>query len=59
MKSEPIHDPSGKRPQPDSNDQTVCLTDEQRAFASVVGHALAEAWRRRWQQDTDDRSISS
>ena len=59
MNSEPIREQSGEQSQPDSNDPTQRLTDEQRAFASVLGHALAEAWRRKWRQGADDSPVYS
>lgn len=49
MTSDPIHETSS----PDPRDQLDSLTGEQQVFARVVGHALAEAWRRRWRKATD------
>jgi hypothetical protein len=59
MNSSPIHESPGDPSQPDQRDQTGDLTDEQRAFAKVVGQALAETWRRQWRQPADNRPTSS
>ena len=53
MKSKSIHEPSCEPSRPEPINQTGPLTDEQRAFANVVGQALADAWRRKWQNVTD------
>jgi hypothetical protein len=50
MRSESTPEPSGGPSRPDPTDRAGQLTEEQEAFASVVGHALAEAWHRRWQK---------
>ena len=60
MKSDDsIHEPSGGPSRPDPIDQAGSLTDEQKAFATVVGQALAEAWRRKWRKVTDEPKVSS
>ncbi len=54
MSSKPIIEPSGESSRPDLIDRTGRLTDQQRYFARVVGHALAKAWRRRSQEADDE-----
>jgi len=41
-----------ERPEPESVDQTGRLTEQQQAFAKVVGRALAGEWRRKWKEVT-------
>jgi hypothetical protein len=59
MISESICESSSDPSQPDRRNQTGGLTDEQRAFAKVVGQALVEAWRRQWRQPTGNPPTSS
>lgn len=55
MNSKPIQ----KTSSPASSGHQGCLTDQQRSFAEVVGHALADAWGRRWQGRTDSPRVTS
>jgi len=59
MTLEPIRDSADEPAEPHSTGLADCLTDQQDAFATVVGRALAEAWRRKWQKNTSDRTASS
>jgi hypothetical protein len=58
MNSQPIHESPGEPVQPYHQDQVDDLTDEQRAFARVLGQALAEAWRRQGRPTTDQQPTS-
>ena len=49
MKSQLNFRQSAEFSSPDPNDQASCLTKEQRAFARVVGQALAGVWQRKRQ----------
>ena len=46
MGFDPISEPSPGPSRPDAAEETKRLSQAQRAFAKVVGQALAEAWRR-------------
>ena len=60
MKSDDsIHEPSGGPSRPEPVDQAGSLSDEQKAFATVVGQALAEAWRRKWRRGAGEPCVSS
>jgi hypothetical protein len=55
MNPDPIDNPSSPSP----HDPSGGLTKRQRAFAEVIGHALAEAWRRKGPLGSDRPPASS
>jgi len=57
--SDSIHEPSDGASRPEQIDRAGLLTDEQKAFATVAGQALAEAWRRKWRKVADEPHLSS
>jgi hypothetical protein len=46
MNSTSISQPPGEPSPPEQQNLQSSLSEQQRAFAKVVGQALAEAWRR-------------
>lgn len=54
MNSESIHEQTNEPSRSFRDDLSDSLTAEQKTFARVLGQALAEAWRRRWQQPQED-----